>query len=253
MYVIKSRNRRSDSDVLRASRRYIADKGLSGVGDTRIVHKVTTIGMEGDVLAENRKLAQDNLRLLHSKGVKSVDVMGSIGSGKTALIVRMAKELMSRGKRVAAIAGDVTGEDDYTIFKNAGIPAFNLNTGKECHLDAHLVEHALEDMELDSFDHLFIENVGNLVCPADFHLGTDARVVVISPTEGDDMINKHPMIFLEADVAVLNKIDLLKVLDVDVDRLKRDYARIRKNAVLHQTSAKTGEGIVELLGALHLL
>ncbi|HTY47328.1 MAG TPA: hydrogenase nickel incorporation protein HypB [Methanomassiliicoccales archaeon] len=216
------------------------------------MHKITTIGMETDVLAENRKLAQDNLRLLRSKGVKSVDVMGSIGSGKTALIVQMAKALMGRGKRVAAIAGDVTGEDDYTIFRKAGLPAVNLNTGKECHLDAHLVEHALEDVELDSIDYLFIENVGNLVCPADFPLGTDTRVVVISPTEGDDMVNKHPMIFLEADVAVLNKIDLLKVLDVDVDRLKRDYARIRKNGVLHQTSAKTGEGVPELLKALHL-
>lgn len=216
------------------------------------MHKTTTIEMEADVLAENRKLAADNLRRLRSKGVRSVDVMGSIGSGKTALIVKMAKELMSKGKRVAAIAGDVTGEDDYKIFKSAGIPAINLNTGKECHLDAHLVDHALGDLRLEEFDVLFIENVGNLVCPADFPLGTDHRVVVISPTEGDDMINKHPMIFLEAEVAVLNKIDLLPHLDMDVDRLKADYARIRKGGILHMTSAKTGAGLPELLRALHL-
>jgi len=216
------------------------------------VHKTTTIEMEADVLAENRKLAADNLRRLRGKGVRSVDVMGSIGSGKTALIVELAKELMSKGKRVAAIAGDVTGEDDYKIFKSAGIPAINLNTGKECHLDAHLVDHALDDLRLEEFDVLFIENVGNLVCPADFPLGTDHRVVVISPTEGDDMINKHPMIFLEAEVAVLNKIDLLPHLDMDVDRLKADYARIRKGGILHMTSAKTGAGLPELLRALHL-
>jgi hydrogenase nickel incorporation protein HypB len=217
-----------------------------------LVHKTTTIEMEADVLAENRKLAADNLRRLRSKGVRSVDVMGSIGSGKTALIVKLAKELMDAGKRVAAIAGDVTGEDDYKIFKSAGIPAINLNTGKECHLDAHLMDHALDDLELERYDVLFVENVGNLVCPADFPLGTDHRLVVISPTEGDDMINKHPMIFLEAEVAVLNKIDLLPHLDVDVERLKADYAKIRKGGVLYMTSARTGAGLHELLKALHL-
>jgi hydrogenase nickel incorporation protein HypB len=217
------------------------------------VHKITTIEMEADVLAENRKLAADNLRRLRGKGIRSVDVMGSIGSGKTALIVKLAKELMAKGKRVAAIAGDVTGEDDYRIFKSAGIPAVNLNTGKECHLDAHLVDHALDELKLEECDVLFIENVGNLVCPADFPLGTDHRVVVISPTEGDDMINKHPMIFLEAEVAVLNKVDLLPHLDMDVERLKADYAKIRKSGILYMTSAKTGAGLSELLKALHLM
>ena len=216
------------------------------------MHKTTTIGMETDVLAENRGLAALNLAQLRLHKIRSVDVMGSIGSGKTALIVKMAKELMARGKRVAAIAGDVTGEDDYAIFRKAGIPAVNLNTGKECHLDANLVQHALEDMDLDSFDVLFVENVGNLVCPADFPLGTDLRIVVISVTEGDDMVNKHPMIFLESDLAVLNKIDLLNGLDVDVDRLERDYGKLRKDGVLHMTSAKTGKGVPELIDALGL-
>jgi len=185
--------------------------------------------------------------------IQAVDVMGSIGSGKTALIVRMARVLSAKGKKVAAIAGDVTGDDDYSIFRNAGIPAINLNTGKECHLDAHLVEHALEALQLEDLDVLFIENVGNLVCPADFPLGTDKRLVVISPTEGDDMVNKHPMIFLEADVAVLNKKDLLPVLDIDLDRLMRDYSRLRKGPELLLTSAKTGDGIEGLLRTLGLL
>ena len=216
------------------------------------MHKTTTIGMEKDVLAENRRLASENLHRLRAKGIRSVDVMGSIGSGKTALIVRMSQLLQKRGLKVAAIAGDVTGEDDFTIFKNAGIPAINLNTGKECHLDAHLVDHALDDLKLEDHDILFIENVGNLVCPADFPLGTDRRLVVISPTEGDDMVNKHPMIFLEADVAALNKIDLLPHLEVDVERLKRDYARVRHKGTLYLTSAKTGEGLEQLMGALGL-
>jgi hydrogenase nickel incorporation protein HypB len=214
------------------------------------VHKTTTIGIGTDVLEENRKLAAENLRKLRSKGIKSVDVMGSIGSGKTALIVRMADILRKRGMSVAAIAGDVSGEDDYSIFTKAGIPALNVNTGKECHLDAHLIDHALDDLPSGDYDFLFIENVGNLVCPADFPLGTDHRMVVISPTEGDDMINKHPMIFLDAEIAVLNKVDLLPHLDVDVERLKQDYHRVHKRGELHLTSAKTGEGVEALIHSL---
>ncbi|HPP45429.1 MAG TPA: hydrogenase nickel incorporation protein HypB, partial [Methanomassiliicoccaceae archaeon] len=132
------------------------------------------------------------------------------------------------------------------------IPAVNVNTGKECHLDAHLVDHALDELDLDAIDFLFVENVGNLVCPADFPLGTDYRMVVISVTEGDDMIRKQPLIFLESDIAVLNKVDLLPYVDMDVDRLEGDYARFKKGAKLFRTSAKTGEGIEELFKALNI-
>jgi hydrogenase nickel incorporation protein HypB len=176
--------------------------------------------------------------------------MGSIGSGKTALIEKSSFLLKERGIRAAAIAGDVTGQDDYDRFRSVGLPSVSVNTGKECHLDAHLIGHALDDIELDLIDLLFIENVGNLVCPADFPLGTDRRVVVISVTEGDDMVRKHPMIFTGADIAVLNKIDLLPHLDVDVERLKRDYRKIRSEASLHLISARTGEGLPELLSLL---
>jgi len=215
------------------------------------VHKITEIGMEKDVLKENVRLAENNLRHLKAHGVKAIDVMGSIGSGKTALIMEMGKRLKAKGLRVAAIAGDVTGQDDYRRFKEVDIPAFNLNTGNECHLDAHLVEHALEDMELDTIDVLFIENVGNLVCPADFPLGTDARVVVISITEGDDMVRKHPTIFLNSDMAVLNKIDLEPHLDVDVKVLENDYSRVTGKKLL-KTSVKSGEGIDQAIQALGL-
>jgi hydrogenase nickel incorporation protein HypB len=214
------------------------------------VHKTRDIEMGTDVLAENRRLAEKNLKRLRSRGIRSVDVMGSIGSGKTALIEKSSFLLKERGIRAAAIAGDVTGQDDYDRFRSVGLPSVSVNTGKECHLDAHLIGHALDDIELDSIDLLFIENVGNLVCPADFPLGTDKRVVVISVTEGDDMVRKHPMIFTGADIAVLNKIDLLPHLDVDVERLKRDYRKIRSEASLHLISARTGEGLPELLSLL---
>ncbi len=216
------------------------------------MHKISDISIETDVLAENRKLAHENHQRLRSQGVRSVDVMGSIGSGKTLLIQKLALELNKKGIRSAAIAGDVTGKDDFTRFQAAGIPAVNLNTGKECHLDAHLVDHALDEIDLSSIDFLFIENVGNLVCPADFPLGTDSRMVVISVTEGDDMVRKHPMIFLDADIAVLNKVDLLPFMDIDADLLRRDYEKVKKGAVLYETSAKTGQGVAELLKALNI-
>jgi hydrogenase nickel incorporation protein HypB len=178
--------------------------------------------------------------------------MGAIGSGKTLLIQKMAERMMAQGMKVAVLAGDVTGQDDFDRFRQAGIAAVNVNTGKECHLDSHLVDHALDKLNLDDLDFLFVENVGNLVCPADFPLGTDQRMVVISVTEGDDMVRKQPLIFVEADLAVLNKIDLLQFMDIDASLLDRDYAKVKKGAKLHRTSAKTGEGLDELFRALNV-
>jgi len=216
------------------------------------VHKITDISMEIDVLDENRRLAEENLELLRSRNIASLDVLGSIGAGKTELIIKIAQKLKERGLRPAAIAGDVTGKDDFERLTQNGIPAVNLNTGKECHLDAHLVKHGLEKLDLDSIDFLFIENVGNLVCPADFPLGTDKRLVLVSVTEGDDMIRKHPFIFLNSDLAALNKVDLLPHLDVDDERLEKDLISIKNDQRLYRISTKTGEGLDELIDALPL-
>lgn len=216
------------------------------------MHKVTDISIEADVLAENRKLGHENHHRLREHGVRSLDVMGSIGSGKTMLILKMALRMKEKGMRVAVLAGDVTGQDDFDRFQKAGVTAVNVNTGKECHLDAHLVDHALDKLDLHDLDYLFVENVGNLVCPADFPLGTDQRMVVISVTEGDDMVRKQPLIFLESDIAVLNKIDLLPYMDIDPAILDRDYDNVKKGARLYRTCAKTGEGLDDLLLALNI-
>jgi hydrogenase nickel incorporation protein HypB len=214
------------------------------------VHKITHISMETDVLAENRHLAEHNQHKLHGSGVRSVDVMGTTGAGKTALIIKLSKMLMARGLRVAAIAGDVTGQDDYDRFEAAGVKAFNLNTGKECHLDANLLDKALDGIDLMEMDFLFVENVGNLVCPADFPLGTDKRMVVISVTEGDDMVRKHPMIFQGADFAVINKMDLAEYMGIDVPRVKADYRKLSGGRELLPVSERTGEGLEALVDAL---
>ncbi len=217
------------------------------------MHQVLSVDMEKDLLAANRRLANENHELLRSSGIRSVDFMGSIGSGKTLLIERLVLFLKERGIDSGVVTGDVAGDDDYQRVSALGVPTINVNTGKECHIDAHLAEHAIEDLDLDGIDVLLVENVGNLVCPADFPLGTDIRTVVISVTEGDDMIRKHPVIFREADVIVINKVDLAEIMEVNIDNLLRDAATIKPNSRVVVTDARHSTGIEELAEALGLL
>ncbi|MEM4729123.1 MAG: hydrogenase nickel incorporation protein HypB [Thermoplasmata archaeon] len=214
------------------------------------MHKTVEIGLGADVLSANARIADENLKRLRANGIISFDFMGSIGSGKTLLIERMIDVLKKKGKRAAAIAGDVAGDDDFQRFRAHGVPAVNVNTGRECHLDAHLVDHALEQLDLKNLDVLFIENVGNLVCPTDFPLGTDKRVVVVSVTEGDDMVRKHPVIFSLADFIVINKVDLAKIIGVDPKVLVRDARRLRPKAPVFLTSARSGLGVPNLMRAM---
>lgn len=193
-----------------------------------------------DILEENRKLAKENAELLRKYNVKSLDFMGAIGSGKTLLIERFIE---SCDKKVGVITGDVTGNDDFRRVKKLTPYVVNINTGKECHLDAHMVMHALEEINLEEIDYLFIENIGNLVCPADFPLGTDKRVCIVSVTEGDDMVRKHPLIFQQADAIVVNKVDLAEFVGVDINRIKEDVERICPNTALFLTDAKSGKGL----------
>ena len=216
------------------------------------MHKVVTVDLEKDILSENRRIADENKARLEEHGIVAFDFLGAIGSGKTLIIEKLMDILKTKGKRPAAIAGDVSGDDDYTRFVAHGVPAANINTGKECHLDAHLVDHALEDLPLDEIDYLFVENVGNLVCPVDFPLGSHKRVVVISVTEGDDMVRKHPAIFAFSDVIIINKVDLAKAMEVDPKILERDAKRTNPGAKIIMMDARHGKGIDELVKALGL-
>lgn len=203
-----------------------------------------------DLFKRQLELAEHNYQRLKGRGVRAFNVMGAIGSGKTLLIVQMAQVLKARGVRVGAIAGDVAGDDDYRRFREAGLVAANLNTGDQCHLDAHGVGHVLEELPLNEIDVLFIENVGNLVCPADFPLGTDADVVVVSVTEGDDMVRKHPKIFAQTDVLAINKVDLAAFVGVDPDKLAEDYRKLNPHGKVVFTAARSGRGVDELLAQL---
>jgi len=214
------------------------------------MHKTVSVELEKDVLAANRELAEENNALLKKHNIKSFDVMGAIGSGKTLLIEKMIDKLKEKRLRVAAIAGDVAGHDDYDRFVSHGIIGENISTGKECHLDAHLVQHAIEKLPLDNIDVLFVENVGNLVCPVDFPVGTDERMVVISVTEGDDMVRKHPMMFAFTDIVVINKVDLSSAMEVDPEILARDVKKVNPKARIIFTDARRSKGLGELMAAM---
>jgi hydrogenase nickel incorporation protein HypB len=207
---------------------------------------------DGDILAKQKELAEKNRDKLSLHGVRAINVMGAIGSGKTALIEAIHDRIKDE-LRMGAIAGDVAGTDDYERFERAGITAYNLNTHSDCHLDAHLVDHSLENMPLDELDLLFVENVGNLVCPADFPLGTDGEIVVISVTEGEDMVRKHPKIFSQSDIVVINKVDLSEAIGVDPEKPRSDYEEINPNGKVIFTAATKGDGIDELISALDIL
>ncbi|MCQ2052830.1 MAG: hydrogenase nickel incorporation protein HypB [archaeon] len=217
------------------------------------MHQVTSVEMEYDVLKQNNDIAHENYDMLKKHNITSVDFMGSIGSGKTTMIIKLAERLRIKGKKVCTIAGDVTGSDDFARMKASGLEAVNCNTGKECHLTASMIHKRLDAIDLDKIDVLFIENVGNLVCPADFPLGTDYRVVVISTTEGDDMVRKHPNIFINSDIAILNKIDIADAVDVDPEVILDDYNRItNNNKLIIKTSMKKDIGIDKVLKAINL-
>jgi hydrogenase nickel incorporation protein HypB len=181
----------------------------------------------------------------------AIDIMGSIGSGKTSLIKAILKKL-GMGKKVAVVAGDLTTTIDAERIEKEGARVIQVNTGKECHLDANLIRQAIGRMDLDGVNVLFIENVGNLICPGEFPLGAQKRLVVVSVTEGPYMIVKHPYIFREADVIVLNKIDLAKAMKVNPSQLARDAKKINPRAPFITVNALKGKGISKIITALEL-
>jgi len=213
--------------------------------------EIYDIELSEDLLKENQRLADENKRLLNANGAKAVDVMGSIGSGKTSLIEKMVQLLKNR-YQIAVFKGDLTTTIDAELIARHGVETVAINTGKECHLDANLVKKALQKLDLKKIDLLFIENVGNLICPAEFPLGSDKRVVVVSVTEGPYMVIKHPFIFMEADVVTINKTDLAQAMNVDVKKLEKDVKTINPNAAVVATNCRSGEGADGVVKALGL-
>ncbi len=213
--------------------------------------EVFDVELEIDILRENQRLANENRKRLDANKIHAIDVMGSVGSGKTSLIKAIVSKLKNRF-RIAVIEGDVTTTIDSDLIASEGVPAVQVNTGKECHLDANLIKKALDRLPLDKLDLIFIENVGNLICPAEFPLGSDRRLVVISVTEGPYMVLKHPMMFLDASVVAINKIDLAAAMGVEPEKLSADVVKLNPKAATVHTSCKNGKGIDEVINALGL-
>ena len=205
------------------------------------------IHMEHDVFKANDKITEKNKKKLDKHQVFSVNVMGAIGSGKTTLIVEAIKQLKETYK-IAVIAGDVIAEMDAFRFRKLGVPTIPVNTGKECHLDAKLVEKALNEIDLENTDLLIIENVGNLICPVDFNLGEHLRVVIVSVTEGDDIILKHPMIFKTAELAIINKVDIAHAVDVNAEKMREDILSLNHDVPVILTSKHNWESLETWIG-----
>lgn len=213
--------------------------------------EIFDIELDVNILEANRKLATENKELLQKNRVKAIDVMGATGSGKTSLIEKLVQNL--KGKyRMAAFKGDLTTTIDAELIARHGVEVVPINTGKECHLDANLIKKALKRINLEDTDLLFIENVGNLICPAEFPLGSDKRIVVISVTEGPYMVVKHPFIFMDADVVVINKLDLAQAMGVDAKKLEKDAKVINPKAKVVATNCRSGEGITRVIEGLEL-
>jgi hydrogenase nickel incorporation protein HypB len=200
--------------------------------------------VEIDILARNNRLADGNRRYLRDRGVFALNLVSSPGSGKTTLLERTLADL-SASLRCAVIEGDQQTDNDARRIAAAGVAVKQINTGAGCHLDAHMVGHAMEALPIADLDILFIENVGNLVCPAAFDLGEAHKVVVLSVTEGEDKPLKYPQMFHAADVMLLNKIDLLPYLDFDLEQCLEMARRVSPNIRIFQVSAKSGAGMAE--------
>jgi hydrogenase nickel incorporation protein HypB len=206
------------------------------------------VAIEEDLFDANDAGADRNRSLLARHGLKAVDIMGAIGSGKTTLVTRLVERCRGR-TRVAVINGDPVTAEDVVPIAAQGVPVIQI-AADACHLDSDMVARAYDRLPLADLDLILVENVGNLICPGEFQLGSHARMVVISVTEGPWMVRKHPRMFLRAQWVVINKLDLAGVMGADIDALKNDLRLLKPDLRVFVTSARTGEGLDPLVEAL---
>ncbi len=200
------------------------------------------INVGEDLRDRNREIAAENREMLRSHDVFSLNIMSAPGAGKTSLLVKSIPMLTDK-YRIAVIEGDLQTTRDAERVGALGIKVHQIQTGGVCHLDASMIHSALHQFDLDSIDLLLIENVGNLVCPAEFDLGVDARVMLLSITEGDDKPKKYPLMFSESRLLILNKIDLLEMVDFDLGKARQEAADINPAIDIIELSCRTGNGV----------
>lgn len=194
------------------------------------------------ILEANERIAGENRRRFQEAGLFVINLMSAPGAGKTSLLEETITRLRSR-MRIGVIEGDIYGADDAERISRTGVPVVQINTGGACHLDANMISEVLSDLPLRDLELLVIENVGNLVCPAEFNVGEDVKVMVLSVAEGHDKPLKYPLMFQESKALLINKIDLLPHLDVDMDKIRRDALSLNPGLEIFEVSCKTGKGL----------
>jgi hydrogenase nickel incorporation protein HypB len=195
-----------------------------------------------DILSANDQIAQENRQLLDSNGVLTINVMSSPGAGKTSLILETIRRLKG-AVQIGVIEGDISSSIDAETIGKEGVPVIQINTGGECHLDASMTYRALSNLPLQDIELLFIENVGNLICTAEFAIGAHKNMVISSTPEGFDKPLKYPLMFTVADIVLINKIDLLPHVNFDTDAYKKTVKNLNESVEIFEVSCTTGQGI----------
>jgi hydrogenase nickel incorporation protein HypB len=203
---------------------------------------VRILTIKEDILGANDEKARTNQELVDKHHILMINITSSPGAGKTSLIMQTINRLKEHA-RIAVIEGDIASSIDADKVSKQGIPAIQINTAGACHLDANMVQEALDNLDLDQTDLIVIENVGNLVCPAEFALGAHKQIMLLSVPEGDDKPYKYPLMFAEADVILVNKTDVLPYFDFDMGAFSKAVSGLNPAAPVFPISAKTGEGL----------
>lgn len=202
-----------------------------------------------NILQANERLAEANRRRFDALGLFAINLMSSPGAGKTSLLERTVDGLAGK-IRMAVIEGDLQTSNDAERILKKGVQAVQINTDGGCHLDGNMIQIALDALDLENLDLLVIENVGNLVCPAEFNLGEHEKVTILSVTEGDDKPAKYPLMFQISSVLIINKIDLLPYIDCDIEKIRSQARQLNPNQTIIELSCRTGEGIESWLSWL---
>jgi len=194
------------------------------------------------ILEANDRIAAENKKLFKESGVYVINLMSAPGAGKTSLIEKTIQEISGKLK-IGVIEGDIAGSDDARRIANLHIHVVQINTGGACHLDANMISEVLGDLPLNELDLLIIENVGNLVCPAEFKVGENIKVMLLSIAEGDDKPLKYPLMFQESSALILNKMDLLPYTNASIDKIRKNSLSLNPKLKIFEVSCRTGEGI----------
>ncbi len=200
------------------------------------------ISVVKNILEANDRIAQENRAIFDQKGLTVFNLMSSPGAGKTSLLEKTIDALKDQVK-LGVIEGDIQSSQDAERIAQKGIPVVQINTGGACHLDGNMIRDTFKEFNFDDLDLLVVENVGNLVCPAEFKVGEDFKAMILSVTEGEDKPTKYPLMFHESKVLIINKIDLLPYLDVSLETIKKEALKVNPHLTIFEVSCKTGQGL----------